>query len=177
MRKIRSHTRENKTNGWRRCEIGHFRRYYVSAHGLVADAPSPFAPPISSPRSFRQKPVQKLLNRHRHLLPANPCTRPQRVLGALPLPTAPKTPGAPNFPALLEKTPSPSPSPESTCSSTASSSTKPLQQSKPGLIHRPRLADRALNLLSHPLIRRALYYLLWVCIVIEEYLIRILIEE
>ena len=61
--------------------------------------------------------------------------------------------------------------------STDSSSTKPSQQSKPGQIPRQSLADRALNFLSHPLIRRALYYLLWVCLVIEEYLIRILIEE
>ena len=34
-----------------------------------------------------------------------------------------------------------------------------------------------LNLLSHPLIRRALYYLLCVCLVLEEYLIRTLLEE
>ena len=40
-----------------------------------------------------------------------------------------------------------------------------------------RLAESLLNLLSHPLIRRALYYLLWVCLIIEEYLTRILLEE
>ena len=49
--------------------------------------------------------------------------------------------------------------------------------SKHGQILCRHLADRALNLLSHPLIRRALYYLLWVCLVVEEYLIRILLEE
>ena len=52
-----------------------------------------------------------------------------------------------------------------------------LPQLKHGLTVFQRLAESLLNLLSHPLIRRALYYLLWVCLIIEEYLIRILLEE
>ncbi|MBQ4596772.1 MAG: hypothetical protein IJB12_00020, partial [Methanocorpusculum sp.] len=60
---------------------------------------------------------------------------------------------------------------------TASRRTQRLPQSKHGRTLFRQWADRALNLLSHPLIRRALYYLLWVCLIIEEYLIRILLEE
>ena len=42
---------------------------------------------------------------------------------------------------------------------------------------RNKIRDRILVFLGEPLIRRALYYLLMLCLVIEEYLIRILIEE
>ena len=52
-----------------------------------------------------------------------------------------------------------------------------LPQSKHGQTVFRRLAESLLNLLSHPLIRRALYYLLCVCLVLEEYLIRTLLEE
>ena len=55
-----------------------------------------------------------------------------------------------------------------------------MPQSKPGqtpLRHSAELRNKIGDILSHPLIRRALYYLLWVCLVVEEYLIRILIEE
>ena len=51
---------------------------------------------------------------------------------------------------------------------------------KPGRINRPRsveLRNKIGDILSHPLIRRALYYLLCVCLVLEEYLIRTLLEE
>ena len=54
---------------------------------------------------------------------------------------------------------------------------QPSQQSKHGQTVFRRLAESLLNLLSHPLIRRALYYLLCVCLVLEEYLIRTLLEE
>ena len=67
---------------------------------------------------------------------------------------------------------------------TVSKKTQPLPQSKPGRTNRPHLAelrnkirDRILAFLCEPLIRRALYYLLMLCLVIEEYLIRILLEE
>ena len=60
---------------------------------------------------------------------------------------------------------------------TASKRTQRLPQSKHGRTPCRQWADRALNLLSHPLIRRALYYLLWVCLIIEEYLIRLLLED
>ncbi|HJJ41480.1 MAG TPA: hypothetical protein O0X63_04860 [Methanocorpusculum sp.] len=39
------------------------------------------------------------------------------------------------------------------------------------------LRNKIGDILSHPLIRRALYYLLCVCLVLEEYLIRTLLEE
>ena len=39
------------------------------------------------------------------------------------------------------------------------------------------LRNKIGDILSHPLIRRALYYLLWVCLIIEEYLIRLLLED
>ena len=39
------------------------------------------------------------------------------------------------------------------------------------------LRNKIGDILSHPLIRRALYYLLMVCLVLEEYLIRTLLEE
>ena len=52
--------------------------------------------------------------------------------------------------------------------------------SKPGrtpLRRSAELRNKIGDILSHLLIRRALYYLLWICLVIEEYLIRLLIEE
>ena len=42
---------------------------------------------------------------------------------------------------------------------------------------RNKIRDRILAFLCEPLIRRTLYYLLMLCLVIEEYLIRLLIEE
>ena len=59
-----------------------------------------------------------------------------------------------------------------------------IPQSRPGRIPlrrsaelRNKIRDRILAFLGEPLIRRALYYLLMLCLVIEEYLIRLLIEE
>ena len=60
-----------------------------------------------------------------------------------------------------------------------------MPQSRPGQtlwrlwaeLHPHKIHDRALAFLCEPLIRRALYCLLWVCIIIEEYLIRIILEE
>ena len=60
-----------------------------------------------------------------------------------------------------------------------------MPQSKPGRtllrqwaeLHLHKLRDRILAILCEPFIRRALYYLLWICLVLEEYLIRLLIEE
>ena len=60
---------------------------------------------------------------------------------------------------------------------TDSKRTQPSLQLKPGRTMFRQWAESLLNLLSHPLIRRALYYLLCVCLVVEEYLIRLLIEE
>ena len=63
---------------------------------------------------------------------------------------------------------------------TDSKRTQPLPPLKPGRTNRPRSAElrnKIGDILSHPLIRRALYYLLCVCLVLEEYLIRLLIEE
>ena len=51
---------------------------------------------------------------------------------------------------------------------------------KPGrtpLRRSAELRSKIGDILSHPLIRQALYYLLMLCLVIEEYLIRLLIEE
>ena len=109
--------------------------------------------------------------------------RPQQVLEALPLLTAPKTPGAPSFPALLEKTPSPSPSPESTCSSTDSRTMKPLPQLKAGLTLWRRLAElhklrsKTLNFLCEPNVRNTLYWILCIILIIKEYLIKKLLKE
>ncbi|MBO5367220.1 hypothetical protein J6A32_01205, partial [Methanocorpusculum sp.] len=58
--------------------------------------------------------------------------------------------------------------------------TQPLPPSKPGrtpLRRSAELRNKIGDILSHPLIRRALYYLLCVCLVLEEYLIRTLLEE
>ena len=55
-----------------------------------------------------------------------------------------------------------------------------MKRSKHGRTPRPHsaeLLERIADFLCEPLIRKALYYLLWVCLVIEEYLIRHLIEE
>ena len=56
--------------------------------------------------------------------------------------------------------------------------------SKPGRTKRPRSAelrnkirDRILAFLGEPLVRDFLYWLLCVCLCVEEYLIRLLIEE
>ena len=68
---------------------------------------------------------------------------------------------------------------------TDSKKTQPLPQSKHGRtplrrlaeLHPHKIHDRVLAFLCEPLIRRALYYLLMLCLIIEEYLIRILLEE
>ena len=60
-----------------------------------------------------------------------------------------------------------------------------MPQSRPGLtarLHSPekllnKFRDRLLAFLAEPLVRQAIYWLLCVCLAVEEYLIRLLLEE
>ena len=105
----------------------------------------------------------------------------QALLSAFP---EPKTTGAPSTPALSGKTPSPLPSPESICSLTDSRRMKPSPQLKHGRTLYLQLAETRHNLkkrigdlLAEPLIRDLLYWLLYICLAVEEYLIRLLLED